>query len=594
MDAVLCLASSSLSLYLPISCVSHYQTKVEQFSKTIAFGLSLGLFSLSLTEAVPTSWLVFLSYGNNDVDDGGEARWLPSPSVAAVYLVLLWCLAVYLLIVLPALAGISLAESLSSSIKKLFQIDKDSHKYLFFTWTRSCPWWIRFIAGFTKILVRNLWRVCEKVFSGCRKSTRTETILVLTSSSSKDNLSITTAGDEAIVGSRSPSFGLSIVGSIFGICSCLVMVRSLGPLLVETSLDKSYLSIVVSWLCSVGLLISSLLNGFGSVSMPHSCLTGLYLKPVQPEVIKKLKDERVRVNESLEAKRINLREMTYAISSQQPGFPRKFSDIGEELSHKKALLKTEIDFLEDLSREMGDDVEELRQSQMMAAAARTTVGKVKSYIGVVFSIILLVRLFSAGRIILRSYTTNVDQHKVAQGDIVTTILLWMTGHNLVSPERYAMFSQIVSMALSVLLSFSQVRTFLRTVDAINRRLNHFYENFLCSGKSKGKTSAQARQGFSLYGGFTGYMAAFIGCSYSLSCIVLIKMMLPEEFCEGFSTALGGLDVFSIHTSFVNTAFVGSSAVSAATLGMLFGIQRQNNFRHATSRSMNFVDGLDAC
>lgn len=577
MDAFLCIGSLSLSLYLPNNYVSHYQTRIERMTKTAAFFLSLGLFSLSLTEAVPSSWLIFLS----------------PTTIASAYCILLWCLAIFLLIILPAMAGNSLVENISTSILKIFRIDKDSHKYLFFDWTRSCPWYIRFSGGFIKILVKSLWRMCKKLLSACRRSRRSETILVLTASSSNSNLSMTTPKKETYNGKNATNYLFSILGGLGGILTVFIMVRSLGPLLVETPTDKSHLSIIVSWLCSVGLLISSFMNGFGSVSMPHSCLTGLFLKPVKPEVIQKLKEERARVHKSLQSRRYNLQETTFAISGQQPGFPRKFSDIGEGLSHKKSLIQSEIRFLEDLLNEMDDDIEELRDSQIIAAEARTTLGKFKSYIGVIFSIILLVRLFSAGKIIIKSYTSNVDQHKVAQGDIVTTILLWLTGHNLVSPQKYAMFSQMVSILLSVFLSFSQIRTFLKTIDSINRRLNAFYQKFLCTGNSKGKKTGQGQQGVSLYGGIVGVVATFVGCSYSLSCIVLIKMMVPEEFCEGFSTALGGLDVFSIHTSFVNTAFVGSSAVTAITLGMLFGIQRQNNFRH-TSRSKNFVDGIDLC
>jgi hypothetical protein len=71
------------------------------------------------------------------------------------------------------------------------------------------------------------------------------------------------------------------------------------------------------------------------------------------------------------------------------------------------------------------------------------------------------------------------------------------------------------------------------------------------------------------------------------------MMLPEEFCEGFSTAMGGMDVFTIHTSVVNTVFACSAGVSVTILALMFGIQRQNNFRHTTAKDVAAF-GPDAC
>jgi hypothetical protein len=333
-----------------------------------------------------------------------------------------------------------------------------------------------------------------------------------------------------------------------------------------------------------------MLNGFGSVSMPQSCLSGLYLKPVRPEVIRKLTAERESVHQALEFKKQNLRDMRVSTT----GFlQRTFSDIGDEVSNRKLILQTEIEFLEVLYQELGEDLDEVQLSQKLAVEARTTVGTIKSYLGVIFSILLLIRIFNAAMNIWKSYTINVDTHKIADQDLVTTVLLWLAGHNFVSPQQYSMASQIISLALTAFLSFSQVRNFLRTVTAVNRRLGVLYENFLCSKWSTKKSTLTSKtKSISLYGGFAGYLAALTGCCYSLSCIVLIKMMLPEEFCEGFSTALGGMDVFTIHSSVVNTVFASSAGISAVILGMLFGIQRQNNFRHTAST--HAFRGADVC
>jgi hypothetical protein len=526
------------------------------------------------------------------------------------------------------MAGVSVAESL-----ELFcfptKTNDDDRKYRFLVhWKRMAPWWLRLLLGLVMIFTKNFFGLCQKLF--CLPSSRRDPVLVMTvkddemmrpsthGSTSGDmemrglvNSPKSSSSNNSILPSSRNRF-LTILGSVCGVSSVLVVISSLGPMVVHTSTGKNALSVIVSWLCAVGLVISSLMNGFGSVSMPYTCLAGLYLKPVRPEVITKLEAERQSIQTALENKRATLREMTVAISSRQNGFSssfntatknkttglvtgvRSFADLGDELSNRRQILQTEITFLEDLYKEMGEDVEELRHSQVAAAQARTTMGRIRSYAGLVFSVVLLVRLLSAGWSIWKSYAMNTDRHKVAHGDIVTTVLLWLMGHDFVSSKDYTLLSQLVSLVLTAGLSFTQVRTFLRTLAAVHQGLNRFYQKCYCgTTNSKSESSSIDELPFhSTVGIYSQVIAGATGC-YFLSCIVLIKMMLPEEFCEGFSTAMGGMDVFTIHTSVVNTVFACSAGVSVTILALTFGIQRQNNFRHTTSKDIAAF-GPDAC
>jgi len=289
--------------------------------------------------------------------------------------------------------------------------------------------------------------------------------------------------------------------------------------------------------------------------------------------------------------------------------------MGNELSNRRAILQSEIDFLENLCHEMGEDIEELKHTQLQAGAARTTTGKVRFYVGAVFSVILLIRLFSAASNIWRSHTMNVDRQKHSQSDVVTSILGMLLGNNLVSLEKYNMLSQVISLALTAFLSFTQMRTFVKTMSVVNRKVNGFCTSFACARKqpqalaeTKNHSLGVAGDGgnLSLYGGIMGYLAILTGCCYTLACIVLIKTMLPDKYCIGFTNALGGsMDVFTIHTAVVNEVFATSAAMSASILGILFGIQRDNNFRHTstvttTAMTMNTASatkkyrGAEAC
>ena len=74
-------------------------------------------------------------------------------------------------------------------------------------------------------------------------------------------------------------------------------------------------------------------------------------------------------------------------------------------------------------------------------------------------------------------------------------------------------------------------------------------------------------------------SALMGC-YSLACVVLIKMMLPERFSIAFSMALDEVSIFTFHTRAINAVFFFSAVVSATTLAILLMIQRQNIAKHA--------------
>lgn len=240
------------------------------------------------------------------------------------------------------------------------------------------------------------------------------------------------------------------------------------------------------------------------------------------------------------------------------------------------------------------DIEEIKYSQSMAAAARSRTGRIKSWVGMVFSIILLVRLLNAGFSIWRSSTSwNADNttHKMSRNDVVTTALLWLTGRDYLSQKRYMMLSQMVSLGLTAILSFSQVRMFLRTVTVVNRRLSSFWKKCWCGAAGIAGTGNLGSSGGGSVSFHSQVIAGFLGC-YSLACIVLIKMMLPTEFSDSFSAALGESDIFIIHAGMVNLVFFSSAIISTTILGMLLGIQRQNNLRHAATTADKAYYGPD--
>lgn len=600
----------------------------------LSMGLSLSLFSLTLLEAMPKSTMVLLH---------------SESSLRLAYWTFLSALSVHIILVLPSLAGASVAESFGDFfLPSTRSMDKDDCKYPFWLNWRKLPWWVRFLVGLLQIIFRGLCRTICFFGRGQRwsSSSTTSSELVMTVHDEREHLQKAASTDTLSDGSVAPASPtrrsslmgsplnrrhahniswnarrniLLALGSFTGILTTLAMLSTIGPMVVQPPADKdtTTLSRVISWLCAVGLLLSSLLNGFGSVSLPFTYLSGIFFKTVRPETVTKMSAELRSMQEALAKKRMTVKELsveittptsantttTTATSSRSSGISgsggrssvatsfgsisgfgmhntstaNAFSDIKEDIKNRRLILQTEIDFLEDLIRETSLDMEEMKYSQAMAAAARTNTGRIKSWVGMVFSVILLLRLFNAGFSIWTSSTVSwkVDStHKMSRNDLVTTALLWLTGRDYISQKRYMMLSQMVSLGLTAVLSFSQVRMFLRTVAVVNRRLSSFWKKCWCGTSSSGAY-------FGLFGFHSQVIAGFLGC-YSVACIVLIKMMLPTKFSDSFSAALGESDIFTIHAAMVDLVFFSSAMISTSILAMLLGIQRQNNLRHAAT------------
>jgi hypothetical protein len=597
MDVSLFAASASLAVYLPqyISYTSPSQDSRELYPVKIALCLSLCLFSLSVLEATPSTWLLILTK-ETPTNASNQDAFL---SITNAYRFLLWNLSLFVLIVFPCFVGTQIVGRILFRIRAASAtVDPDEQKKRTFDAQQKNAWWAK--VGYKLLLV--IFEAIRFVVAyPCRSLLRrvSEPVLVMTQNDARKCR--TTNRISLFVGSSLYRQSL-IFGSILGISATLTTLSLIAPLVFHTTQDTSALSETVSWMCAVGILLSALLNGFGSVSMPHACLAGLYLEPVHPDAIATAEIELQKTKTSLEDG-ITQRGTAgiHVPSGQGAGTGTwtrsaarspSFSELGNNLSKRRKGLQAEVEFLETLVSEMTEEIAEMRYSQAMASSARTTVGRIRSWVGVIFSVVLLLRLFSVAISIwtLPGNSSSIET-RPARGDPVTTALLWLMGKNLVTPQDYTACSQVNSLVLTAFLSFSQVRTFLRMVTAVNQRLDHLFQTCHCKSGKKADTLPEEQLPFTkkLHAYVLG---SLMGC-YFLACLVLTKMMLPVEYRAEFSAALGGKGVFQIRTYTVNAAFALSAIVSTVTLGMLLGIQRQNTHRYTSKtnedRFLNILD-----
>lgn len=274
------------------------------------------------------------------------------------------------------------------------------------------------------------------------------------------------------------------------------------------------------------------------------------------------------------------------------------------MNQRKRKLAEEINFLDSLVEEMKEDIEDMKYTQKVEAASRTTMGRVNLFTGVFFSFILLMRLYSAFTAIMHQWnqdqSATEDYQPPRKRDSVTSLVLWLWGHHMVTEKDFAQVSQFISLFLTALLSFSQVRAFLRTLGAIHRRLSHLCcvssavttgsRNIRQSPRSGNSDLSPSNAGNdenrSIPAHATGLLhmhalAALMG-SYFMACLILAKMMVPWEYRASFSGALGGFDAFAIQSDLITILYTFSAVVSTTVLALLFGIQKQNSLRHSVS------------
>eukprot|EP00550_Attheya_septentrionalis_P001340 CAMPEP_0198289156 /NCGR_PEP_ID=MMETSP1449-20131203/7449_1 /TAXON_ID=420275 /ORGANISM="Attheya septentrionalis, Strain CCMP2084" /LENGTH=697 /DNA_ID=CAMNT_0043987451 /DNA_START=277 /DNA_END=2370 /DNA_ORIENTATION=- len=624
------LKGSKKQLTLPITSSSS-RSKAQKrgfvtlpFLSTVRLTLlfSFWLFSLSILEATPLTWIIVISHDetkkNMNYADG-------SISLTGAYRFVLWCLCLVVVFLIPARIGIRIVleqqhvlntltatccccrrEQSAETIAHPITIspgnsgdDHDGQK------NQSSPrrspqqrkrgliltalLFLSYVAlGIVRWVTSKLWKRCRHRRRGNASTTMTSRFRHKTDSVTNNNESKCCQLWNQVWRNLVSQRPGALVGGLLGVAFSFTMLTAIANLVViaipatesvdvddyeendeigtlENFLRQHWLRSLVTKTCALGIFVSSVLNGFASVAMPHSCLAGIYMEPLDPQQIAKAQDECQNVMKSLTEKRYNYRNLLQRqdnISLQHyHHHPGSSSDGGGEIE----ALATEIWFLETLGDELRQAIVETKEVQQSALDARTPFGRIKSWMGVAFSIILLIRLVAAFLQIVSLSTSTNGRGK----DSITTALLWLLGHEFVTEDQYRSFSQFVSLLLTGVLSVSQVQYFLRITGVVHRKLNHIIGSLWDRPQKSERNQGNYYIMYHL-------IAAVMGC-YFLTCVVLTKMNLPLEYRSAFSAAMGGDNrMFAFDAAVVNSIFCASAIGSAVILGLIFGITRQNN------------------
>lgn len=377
---------------------------------------------------------------------------------------------------------------------------------------------------------------------------------------------------------RLPSF-FSCMGGFAGIVVTALSLKVIGPMVVP-AYSTEPLPVGISWLVSVGMMISAMLNGFGSVSLPYSCVAGLWLEPIQNDSISKAMVDLERTRDALKSKEQEQRESASPMS--RSGESRSFwTNYGQDDDAHRRQLATEVAFLRGLVIELEQDLRDMRASQHLAVLARTPMGRFRSYIGIVFSVVLVIRLCSACSQVLVAR----NLHQQAHADLVTRLVAWLTGQNIVTVAEADVWSNLISLGLTAILSLSQIRTLIQKVLAVQNRLVKFCsccylppneQITLPSSVSSNTVGGDKESG--LQSILRHVLASIISC-YFLACVVITKLMLPPDCRVSFSAVVTG---FMIRNETIQMTYLVSAGVSLVTFCLLLSVQRQHTNRHKRS------------
>lgn len=578
------------------SSIASTNTPIHQISRYIwssCLLISLLLFALSILEAAPISWLVLFDRASL------FTLWYRS---------LLWALSILLVFVHPAFVGVILGASLfvkkesdtgntsscppSSPGRTSSSVDGRRRKRPLVI----CYNILRILLRF--ILVTICWRLVRKIVGRIipYRITRTD---AGARSNRKQYYSWCNFGVvlAALISLTLSFISLASVGSLvlhYDTVDNDGFISGDSEPIEENTIIQSRFSLkyMVSAITAFGMIVASILNGFGCASLPNTNLVGLFLKPTSLTVIAKVEEDYHYACKQLEEKYWMLADVTAQSSSSRQSSsytPSKNKALDDKARIKQLRqLQDEVMFLENLVGDMKDDIDEMKQSQKLALEARTTLGRIRGILGVIFSIVLVIRVLLSARSFIYILEGSGDTADTSDSrDILTNILMWLLGRNIVSVEQYDLFKQGTSLLLAGALSITQVRAFFRVVGALGRKLSRACGASLPTCVTQKKTTSEVQTIGHGNNDVALLLSSFVMGCYFMACVTVVKMTLPLEYRSSFSEAVG-LNFHSFNRKLLDIIFFGSACISAATLASLFGIKRSHSERYQLDSQLSMV------
>lgn len=308
--------------------------------------------------------------------------------------------------------------------------------------------------------------------------------------------------------------------------------------------------------------------GFGAVNCPYEYLN-FFIRPVTEADVRQVERRLMQTVDTIlrrKKRALVLRQeiaqlAAVAEAAPQQHFLRRALNVVSRASSSESRLRSELDAvtaelggLDELNRELFEEVVSMRESQRQAAKSKTLLGRFYNLAGYGFAVYCIYKIVMA--------TINIIFSRDPTKDPIT--LASERALKYFGVELPGMWVQPISFAVAGALVFTSVRGFLIS----------FLKIFAAWSSTAVSTNSVA------------LLLAYVMDAYFVATVLLMRMNLPPQFRLGITQVLGEDIQFAFFHRWFDVVFLGSAVVSVAVLALLAHLR---NVRSESYRTVAMLD-----
>ena len=343
---------------------------------------------------------------------------------------------------------------------------------------------------------------------------------------------------------RSAKWALLLTGAAFAGGSFLFWRSSLLSPALPPGTERYGMLDAVGRVGALGLILVSILSGYGTVSVPFSYVT-LFVRPVEHGEIAAMESQMQQASVSKKQKAAKIERLRSDLKAKKEsseyasGFFSKFvSAIGSATSRRIvqdiAGLEVEISALSSLESALAADIDDLKKQRRKALLSRTLRGHTENVLGYLLSIYCVFRIGTSSWILL--FGEDMSSDPVSK---TIAVGLGFTGVDV----DVRLVSMYLTLAFVGFISITSLRGFMM-------HMQRFFSFFRGSGLGFSPAS------------FVMMLTELLG-AYAISTLLLLRRSLPAQFRSGVTDAIGGDLEFETYNRGFHAFFLCTSIVSLA-------------------------------